>query len=85
MSPDEMRAQATRRKAEGASDMLLTLMRSREPRGETIKLPMGGPVGQIVGTFDSPDGRVRVAAFFACDDVLAWLDRHAAPKLEEQG
>lgn len=73
MTPDEMHAQATKRLSDGADDMLLTVIRSKEPRGETIRLlGSSGPVGRIVGTFDH-HGRVRVAAFFQCRDVLAMI------------
>ena len=83
MLPSEMRAQANKRLADGADDMLLTIMRSREPRDTVFLTRAGSPKGVVCGTFDSPDGRVRVAAFFKCADVLAWLDKMERALLPE--
>lgn len=73
MTPEEMRAHAEKRKAQGSGTMMLVLMRSQEPGGLGVRLPMGGPVGEIASTMDNPDGRTRVCAWFDCDEILTWL------------
>jgi hypothetical protein len=78
MTPEELRKHAERRKAEGCDDMIVTLVRSREP-GNTVRL-LGrkGPVGPVLGTSENGDGRVRVTAMFQCADVLSMLKGYGA-------
>jgi hypothetical protein len=54
--------------------MMLTMVRTKEPRGERVKLiaNMKSPLGEIASTADNGDGRVRVNAWFDPTDVLAF-------------